>query len=718
MISFKHAVKKIRKITPYKLKHRLFDSLVLDGIKRWKYLNTDQRIKQDQKIIWHSSFESDKMDFSGIEKKVAVYISERYLNHEYDLLGSGWVKNDYDTSATGMHGIQYQMNILIPEFDSGGNWLAFILNEVNLNSSQKIWSMVDPNYNPIDWQKDFKSGYRWSQKRWYKDQQIGKVSGSDIKVSWELGRMQHLFQLSLFAVLLHEKRDEIIREFRNQILDFISANPPGMGVQWTCTMDVAIRTVNMLLSYDLLCQLDTKSILNDSFKQAFANSIFEHGIHISENLEWNPYLRTNHFLADIAGLVFIGFYLPESEVVSTWLQLGIREFINEIGLQFNKDGSNFEASTSYHKLSGEMLVYTVALISGNEDLIKSRLQKVKGLNDYLIESGRKNILPNWIYDRLFLAGQFTATLIKPSNEIPQIGDNDSGYFLKMSPVGEFLSSEQAKSKYKNLESYNSIQEIYWDENSLNHSPFISAVDGLFNLNSFSKYSEKYPLEKSFIHLLASERKIEPSIQKKPELKVNSFDYKSLRFQNEFSVKPESENISPLTENMVFNFFPDFGIYVFRSNRIHLVMFAGSIGQNNLGGHSHNDKLSFELTIDGKDYFKDPGSYCYTPFPEYRNKFRGTHSHNVMVSEDNEEQNSFQEGINGLFAMENETKCDVVSFSHNSIALRLCFRKTIQVREFTVDESEIIVRNFSDRQFHLNSETSGIYSNGYGKLING
>ena len=26
------------------------------------------------------------------------------------------------------------------------------------------------NYTPIDWQKDFKSGYRFSAKKWYKNQ--------------------------------------------------------------------------------------------------------------------------------------------------------------------------------------------------------------------------------------------------------------------------------------------------------------------------------------------------------------------------------------------------------------------------------------------------------------------------------------------------------------------------------------------------------------------
>jgi len=729
MIPFDQIKRKIRKITPRKLKEKIYHDFLLNFIAERKYLNYDQRIKTDCELINNSIIDFKMLDLSQLSEITVEYISDKYLNHEYDLLGSGWVSNKYDSVANGMHEISYRMNVSINRFDENGNWLKEILNNVNLVPSKKIWTQISNNYEPIDWQKDFKSGYRWTQKKWFKDQQIGKFIGSDIKVPWELGRLQHLLQLSIIAIKLEKKRDRIIHEFRNEVLDFIATNPPGMGVQWSCTMDVAIRSVNLLLAFDILTQLDSNEIFDDQFKQIFSNSIYEHGIHISQNLEWSSHLRNNHYLADLTGLIFIGIYLPASSKSANWLHLGIQEFTQEIGLQFNSDGSNFEASTCYHKLSGEMLVHTVAAILGNQNEISKKLKSVspekwklqvsmQTLNGLGINFDSETIFPEWVLNRIYNAGKFTSLIMKKNNEVSQIGDNDSGYFLKLSSVGVFLTIEEAREKYVNLKNYKSENEIYWDENSLDHSPFISAISGLYNDTFFVDYAMKYPLEKSFVRSLSKWKIFQSINEEKLEIQSKVFDYSNLQFKNTTKIKPELNSEKELTENINFDCFQDFGLFVFKSDRLDLIIFAGPIGQNNLGGHAHNDKLSFELNMDGKDYFKDSGSYCYTPFPEYRNKFRSIHSHHVMIPNDLKEQNSFQQGISGLFAMDNETTCSLISYSKTHIAIKLSFRDTIQVREFVINPFEIVVNDFSNKLFVSNFNGGKSYSNGYGKLING
>ena len=57
----------------------------------------------------------------------------------------------------------------------------------------------------------------------------------------------------------------------------------------------------------------------------------------------------------------------------------------------------------------------------------------------------------------------------------------------------------------------------------------------------------------------------------------------------------------------------------------------------VGTHTHNDKLSFELTLGEDDVFVDPGAYVYTPDPKRSNEFRSTKKHNTVVV-DEEEQN--------------------------------------------------------------------------------
>jgi uncharacterized heparinase superfamily protein len=87
------------------------------------------------------------------------------------------------------------------------------------------------------------------------------------------------------------------------------------------------------------------------------------------------------------------------------------------------------------------------------------------------------------------------------------------------------------------------------------------------------------------------------------------------------------------------FFPDAGVYIMKSARSHVYIDCGPVGLKNLGGHGHNDCLSFEAFLDGTPLIVDCGSYVYTASPEWRNKFRGTAFHNTPMI-DGEEQNRF------------------------------------------------------------------------------
>ncbi|MEZ7879117.1 MAG: hypothetical protein QMC11_02655, partial [Rhodospirillales bacterium] len=74
----------------------------------------------------------------------------------------------------------------------------------------------------------------------------GHEPGVDIKIPWELARLQHLPQLAL--AYSDQRSQNLVDEFQNQTLDFMSANPPRYGVNWVCTMDVAIRAANLILA--------------------------------------------------------------------------------------------------------------------------------------------------------------------------------------------------------------------------------------------------------------------------------------------------------------------------------------------------------------------------------------------------------------------------------------------------------------------------------------
>lgn len=82
-------------------------------------------------------------------------------------------------------------------------------------------------------------------------------------------------------------------------------------------------------------------------------------------------------------------------------------------------------------------------------------------------------------------------------------------------------------------------------------------------------------------------------------------------------------------------FPDSGYYRFDNGNISVLFDCGAIGPGYMGGHGHNDCLSFELAVNGKKVFTNSGTGQY--HGALRSFFRGTSAHNTIMV-DNHEQN--------------------------------------------------------------------------------
>ena len=73
-----------------------------------------------------------------------------------------------------------------------------------------ITQKITEDYEYFDWQLDVKSGFRFDIRKQF-NQQNSEISSVDIKVPWELGRMQHLPNLSV--EILSDKRG--VEEYKN-----------------------------------------------------------------------------------------------------------------------------------------------------------------------------------------------------------------------------------------------------------------------------------------------------------------------------------------------------------------------------------------------------------------------------------------------------------------------------------------------------------------------
>ena len=135
----------------------------------------------------------------------------------------------------------------------------------------------------IDWHRDFKSGHRWPPGLLTSDSRYAPRAGADRKVPWELSRAQHLPVLAQAWLLSGEAR--FAAEAGAQVRSWLDANPPGLGVNWITTMEVAIRAVNWLWTAALLAGAPEIPV---PVFTAWLAALLAHGRHIAANLEVRP----------------------------------------------------------------------------------------------------------------------------------------------------------------------------------------------------------------------------------------------------------------------------------------------------------------------------------------------------------------------------------------------------------------------------------------------
>jgi hypothetical protein len=65
------------------------------------------------------------------------------------------------------------------------------------------------------------------------------------------------------------------------------------------------------------------------------------------------------------------------------------------------------------------------------------------------------------------------------------------------------------------------------------------------------------------------------------------------------------------------------------DEMRLIVDAGPLGYLSIAAHGHADCLSLLLSVGGKEFLVDPGTYCYHTQREWRDYFRGTAAHNTV-----------------------------------------------------------------------------------------
>jgi uncharacterized heparinase superfamily protein len=248
----------------------------------------------------------------------------------------------------------------------------------------------------IDWHRDHKSGRRWDAKFYGAIRYGDPKGGSDVKVPWEISRLHWLMPAAQMYLLTRDER--YAAHVRSVIDHWIAENPYGGSVNWTCTMEVALR----ILSWTFFDRALAGSTAWDdhAFQERFLLSLYEHGHFTDGHLEFSD-INGNHYTADAAGLVFAGLYFGGHRRSSRWADRGWRILETELPRQVSSDGADFEASVAYHRLVFELFF----------------LPTLYRVRQHL------PVAPEY-RERVTNMARFTAAYTQPDGLVPLVGDAD------------------------------------------------------------------------------------------------------------------------------------------------------------------------------------------------------------------------------------------------------------------------------------------------------
>jgi hypothetical protein len=259
-----------------------------------------------------------------------------------------------------------------------------------------------PLDKPIDWHRDVVSGRRAPLVHWTRIDPLAFGSVGDSKVTWELNRHQWLVALAQAAVLAREPHHA--HRAVTHLLGWIEANPYGIGINWTSSLEASYRLIAWCWVLVLLRQ---SSACSTEVVRLLLGSIWMHARHVERYLS-RFFSPNTHLTGEALGLFYAGVLFPEFEAAARWRELG-RDILDEQSRrQIAADGVYFEQTTCYQRYTIELYLHFLLLAARNRVAVPAGIAaRVQRMLDFLIAVG------------------------EPPGLLPQIGDADGGWLLPL-----------------------------------------------------------------------------------------------------------------------------------------------------------------------------------------------------------------------------------------------------------------------------------------------
>lgn len=253
----------------------------------------------------------------------------------------------------------------------------------------------------MDWQRDYKTGWRWPV-RYYRDIKLADPDHpSDVKMPWELSRMQWLIPVGQAYALTGDERYAM--EMKRLLLDWMDQNPYAHSVNWRIAMEPAMRVFTWTWLFHVFAE--SASWAEPQFRERFLRCLHLHGDFVHRHIEHSE-VNGNHCVADAAALVVLALFFGQGRAPRRWLDHGWRVLNEELPRQVLPDGVDFEGSVPYHRLALELF------------LLPALYRERVGLT-----------VPAGYSARVIEMARFAAAYSREHGTIPLIGDADDGRVL-------------------------------------------------------------------------------------------------------------------------------------------------------------------------------------------------------------------------------------------------------------------------------------------------
>jgi hypothetical protein len=256
--------------------------------------------------------------------------------------------------------------------------------------------------DPIDWRLDPVSGRRSPLAHWTViDPMDGAVVG-DPKVVWELSRMQFLVTLGM---AYQATGDEGYAEaFARLFREWTRENPPGLGINWVSSLEVALRLMAWTWAVSLF---RVSPHLTPQLYAEISRAVDDHADHIERYLSRHSSPNT-HLTGEALGLFYAGLAFPQNPLASRRRDLGRGILDEQLDKQVLPDGVYFEQTTAYQIYTAEIYLHYLILADRNHLPVPSGMRAtVERMLDVLL------------------------AIRRPDGGMPVIGDQDGGFLLPL-----------------------------------------------------------------------------------------------------------------------------------------------------------------------------------------------------------------------------------------------------------------------------------------------